>query len=148
MPDISESAGQLALRVAKKMQDMDAVGKNLGIQVIGVESGAARLSMTVRDDMIGGHNFCHGGFLFTLADTACAYACNSSNVNTMSQSLNIAFLSPASKGETLIAEANVVAVSGRSVYLDIKIVGHDNRDVAITRGQCRTLSGSVVNDEA
>jgi acyl-CoA thioesterase len=83
----------------------DHAARFLGIQVLEVSLGVARLAMTVRDEMLNGHGVCHGGFLFALADTAFAYACNSAGVPMVAAGANIEFLAPAAAGERLIAIA-------------------------------------------
>lgn len=139
-------ADDLARRVALVMGSLDKVGSRLGMSLDEIRPGYARIAMRVTEDMINGHNICHGGFTFALADTACAYACNSHNQNTLSQALNIVFLTPASLGETLVAEASETARAGRTSTYDIKVTGGDARMVAVAQAQCRAVKGQMVPD--
>lgn len=141
-------ADALALRVGNALTERDRVGRSLGIVLAGIGPGWARLEMTVREDMINGHDICHGAYLFALADTACAYAGNSRNANTLSQGVSLAFVAPALKGERLTAQARECVVAGRSSYYDVTITRPDGEVVAILRGHCRAVGGRVVEDPA
>lgn len=77
----------------------------MGMRILGIKPGYAKIEMAVRGDMVNGHHICHGGMIFTLADAAFAYACNSYNKNTVALACNIDFLAPAKEGEILQAEA-------------------------------------------
>ena len=88
------AAQALAERVAEGMYARDRASQGLGIRIVGVAPGTAELTMTVRGDMVNGHAICHGGFVFTLADSAFAYACNSYNANTVAAGCSIEFLAP------------------------------------------------------
>ena len=81
----------------------DRASQGLGMRIASVGPGFAELTMTVRDDMVNGHAICHGGFVFTLADSAFAFACNSYNVNTVAHGCTIEFLAPAREGDVLTA---------------------------------------------
>lgn len=139
---------ELAVAVGKTMYAKDRVGNRLGMRVDEIKPGYSRIAMEVTEDMINGHEICHGGFTFALADTACAYACNSHNQNALSQALNIVFLSPAMLGETLIAEASESARGGRTATYEIKVRTPENRIVAVAQAQCRTVKGHMVEMEA
>jgi acyl-CoA thioesterase len=136
----------LARRVGSVMISQDRVGNRLGMDLDEIRPGYARMAMKVTDDMINGHDICHGGFTFALADAACAYACNSHNQNALSQALNIVFLTPAVLGETLIAEARESARAGRTSTYDIKVVTQNNRVVAVAQAQCRAVKGQMLAD--
>lgn len=137
---------ELARKVAVVMSSLDKVGTRLGMNLHEIKPGYARIAMQVTEDMINGHNICHGGFTFALADTACAYACNSHNQNTLSQALNIVFLTPAALGETLVAEARETARAGRTSTYDIRVTGEGARMVAVAQAQCRAVKGQMVDD--
>ena len=98
---------QLALAVAEAMWSRDQAAQALGMAIVEVRPGYAVLTMKVRPDMVNGHHICHGGLIFTLADTAFAYACNSYNHNTVASACHIDFLSPGKEGDLLEAEAVV-----------------------------------------
>ena len=133
----------MAVKIGEIMMSRDPVANQLGMKIDEIRAGYSRISMQVTQDMIGGHNLCHGGFTFTLADTACAYACNSRNVKTLSQSVNIIFLAPATLGEILIAEALENACEGRTSTYEIKIKTEKNIVVAVAQAQCRTVRGQM-----
>jgi acyl-CoA thioesterase len=97
--------------------------------------------MQVRDDMINGHKICHGGFLFTLADTAFAYACNGYNQFTVAQHCSINFVSSASIGERLRATATERLREGRTGIYDVTVKNQDGKIIAEFRGTSRTIKG-------
>ncbi|PWC52545.1 hydroxyphenylacetyl-CoA thioesterase PaaI [Azospirillum sp. TSO22-1] len=138
----------LATAVATAIRGRDRVSRQLGIDLLDIGPGRARMAITVREDMLGGHDLCHGGILFTLADTACAYAVCSRNVATLSQTMNVAFIAPARLGDRLTAEATEVVTSGRTAYYDIRITNQDEHQVAVVRGQCRLLGKPILVTEA
>lgn len=139
-------AVKVAEQVGKAMQAMDQVGRRLGMSMEEIRPGYARIAMDVTTEMINGHDICHGGYIFALADTACAYACNSYNQNTLSQALNIVFMLPATLGSTLVAEAVESAHSGRTGTYEIKVTGNKARVVAVAQAQCRSVSGRMVDE--
>lgn len=134
----------LADAVTQAMWLRDRTSQGLGMQVVRVKPGYALLSMTVRSDMVNGHHICHGGFLFTLADSAFAYACNSYNQNTVASSCNIDFLAPAAEGEVLEAEAVERSLSGRTGVYDITVRSHSGKMVALFRGKSYRITGEVI----
>jgi acyl-CoA thioesterase len=135
----------LARRVADHLRAREGTGKAFDIVIEEVREGYARIHMVVRADMLNGHGVAHGGMIFTLADTAFAYACNSRNVSTMANQASIVFLSPGKEGERLTAEAREQAVSGRSGVYQIRVTGEDGRDVAAFQGLSRSVGGAVIN---
>lgn len=144
----TQAALALATEVGAAMFAKDRIGHRLGMRVEAIRPGYARLVMQVSADMINGHDICHGAFTFALADTACAYACNSHNHNALSQALNIVFLSPARLGETLVGEAVESARAGRTLTYEITIKSGDERMVAVAQAQCRMVSGQMVGPAA
>lgn len=104
--------------------------------------------MTVRDSMLNGHGICHGGFIFSLADTAFAYACNSGNELTVAQHCSIDFLRPARAGEQLTATAREVSRRARSGIYDVAVCGQDGETVALFRGLSRSRPGVPVIEDA
>lgn len=134
----------LAAAVAESMFARDSASRGLGMQIVRVAPGEARMSMTVRPDMLNGHAICHGGFIFTLADSAFAFACNSGNVNTVASGCSIEFLAPAQLGDVLTAAARVRAQVGRSGIYDVEVVNQDGVVVAHFRGKSTRIKGSVL----
>ena len=118
----------------------DAATKALGISLDAVGPGRAVMSMTVRPDMLNGHRTCHGGLIFTLADTAFAFACNSYNARTVAQECSVTFLAPAREGDRLTATCTERHRRGRSGLYDVS-VANGSGPVAEFRGLSRTVSG-------
>ena len=112
----------------------DAASRMLGIKLAGYGPGWARTTMTVRDDMVNGHGICHGGLIFSLADTAFACACNSWGPVTVAAGGDIVFIAPARTGDVLTAEARVRSRYGRNGIYDVTVT-HDARLVAEFRGR-------------
>ena len=140
---------RLAQRVGRAMFAGDRASQALGMVLDDVAPGRARMRMTVRDDMINGHDICHGGLIFTLADSTFAFACNARNQVTVAAGADIAFLSPARKGETLIAVAQERAGTGRSGIYDVEVVeAASGRLVALFRGRSRRIEGTIIEPDA
>ena len=137
-------ANELASRVAHEMLAAEGTGPAWGIQIEETRSGYCRLSMTLRDDMLNGHRTAHGGIVFALADTAFAYICNGKNERTVAAQASIVFLGSAEASETLIAEGEEVATSGRSGVTRVSVKTADGRDVAEFTGYSRSIGGAVV----
>ena len=135
---------QLAEDVAKAMMARDRSLDTLGIRLESIGPGRATLSMTVRDDMLNGHGICHGGFIFTLADSAFAYACNSHDHNTVAGGCSIDYLRPVSRGEVLTATGVEVSLSGRSGIYDITVTDRHGARVAVFRGRSVRVKGDVI----
>lgn len=114
----------------------------LGIKLDNVGPGTCQMSLEVADHHLNGHDICHGGYIFTLADSAFAFACNSYNRNAVAQQNQITYLSPGRGGETLVATAKEVSRTGRSGIYDVTVTGGDGRIVALFRGLSREIGGS------
>lgn len=134
----------LAEQVAYAMYPRDRASQLLGIRLITVRPGYARLSMTVRPDMVNGHHLCHGGLIFTLADSAFAYSCNSYNRNTVASACGIDFLAPAREGDILEAEAVEQSLSGRTGVYDVTVRNRSGQTIALFRGKSYRISGEVI----
>lgn len=145
---MSDPESELAGAVARALYARDAAARHLGIEVRHCGSGEAVLTMTVQDTMLNGHGTCHGGFLFCLADTAFAYACNSGNELTVAQHCSIDFLRPARADEHLTATAREVTRRPRSGIYDVTVCGEDGETVALFRGLSRSRPGTPVLDDA
>jgi len=128
------------------MYDEDNASRSLGMVLDEVRPGHAKMRMIVRDDMINGHDICHGGLIFTLADSAFAFACNARNQVTVAAGAEIHFISPAKKGETLVAVARERASAGRSAIYDIEVTDSaSGRLIALFRGRSHRIEGSIVD---
>ena len=138
-------ANELADRVAHGMLAAEGTGPTWGIVIEEARGGYARLSMTIRADMLNGHGIVHGGMVFALADTAFAYVCNGKNEKAVAAQASIVFLGSANEGERLIAEGEEVATAGRSGVTRVTVRTSDGRAVAEVTGYSRTLGGAVVD---
>lgn len=138
---MTEERDVFAAKVAEKLYARDMTAQRLGISLDAVTMGAAVLSMTVTEDMLNGHGVAHGGYIFTLADTAFAYACNGENVATLAQHCQITFITSGQLGERLKATASELSKTGRSGLYDVEVHGGDGRLVAAFRGASRTVGG-------
>ena len=120
------------------MMDSDAASRMFGIELLGYGAGWARVQLTVRDDMVNGHGICHGGVIFSLADTAFACACNRWGPVTVAAGADIVFVAPGRLGDKLTAEARLRARYGRSGVYDVTVARGDEV-VAEFRGRSREL---------
>jgi acyl-CoA thioesterase len=138
-------ADDIANTVASVLGSRDRVSASLGMELMEVREGFARLRLCVRENMLNGHDIVHGGILFVLADTALAYAANSRNTVTVTQQASIIFLSPAKLGETIIAEAAERNLIGRNGTYDVDVTAEDGRTLAVLHGLTRALAATVVS---
>ena len=118
----------------------DLVAQSLGIAISGVSPGRATATVTVTPQMTNGHGICHGGYLFLLADTAFAFACNTHGHTVVASGADVEFLAPVAVGEQLVATAEEVVLRGRSGVYDVT-VRRDTEVVAVFRGRSRQLRG-------
>lgn len=130
-----------ARKSADTMWAKDKASHWLGAQIDEIDAGRAVLSMVVQDHHLNGHGICHGGYIFTLADTAFAFACNSYNKLVVAQQNTITYLSPGKVNERLTATAVEASLTGRSGVYDVTVTGEDGRKVALFRGLSRQISG-------
>ena len=137
-------ADALARRCADRMYADDAASQTLGITITDVATGTAIASMTVRDDMANGHGICHGGYVFTLADTAFAFACNTYDDVTVAAGADISFLEPVHRGDELTATAVELSRRGRSGLYDVTVRTGAGTVVAEFRGRSRSLGRSLL----
>ena len=131
-----------AERSSEAMLKDDHTTKSMGMTIEAVGPGTATLSMVVRKDHLNGHGSCHGGAIFTLADSAFAFACNSHNTMTVAQHCSVAFLAPGREGDRLTATAKEVTLAGRSGIYDVTVTRDDGVAIAEFRGLSRTVSGT------
>jgi acyl-CoA thioesterase len=134
---------ELARASADAMWSADTASRGLGMEIVDVAPGRATLTMTVGEAMLNGHEIAHGGFIFTLADSAFAFACNSYGERTVAQHCTISFIKPVAKGDRLVATAREVSRVGRSGIYDVS-VSANGAIIAEFRGFSRTVGGSIV----
>jgi acyl-CoA thioesterase len=131
-------------QVGAHMFAADRASRGLGMRIVELGAGSARLEMAVRDDMLNGHEICHGGFITTLADSAFAFACNSRNRLTVAAGLSVDFLAPAHRGDVLTADAVEVSLAGRTGVYDIVVTNQRGARVALVRGRSARLGDRTV----
>ena len=132
---------QIAQRCADIMWPDDHAARGLGMTIAAVGPGTAKLTMSVRQDMVNGHGTAHGGFIFALADSCFAYACNSFNHRAVAAGVDINFLAPAHLGDTLTAHGQARHQGGRSGVYDIEVSNADGKLVAVFRGRAARIKG-------
>ena len=135
----------LAELAGKTMYERDPASQALGMTLAAIRPGYARMRMRVREDMLNGHGTCHGGFIFMLADSAFAFACNSHNFNTVGAGCTIDYLAPGRAGDVLVAEAVEQALAGKTGVYDVVVTDQDGRKVALFRGKSHRVAGHVVD---
>lgn len=140
-PNPALTPQQTADIVRDGMSANDRASRALGMQIDEVAPGRATLSMAVRDDMLNGHDLCHGGLIATLADSAFAYACNSHNVLTVASGFAIDLLAPARLGDVLTARCAEVSKAGRTGVYDVEVANQRGERVAVFRGRSYSIKG-------
>jgi len=143
---IDAFAQSLAERVAARMFDADRASRALGMRIESVAPGRAEMTMTVRDDMLNGHAICHGGYIFLLADSTFAFACNSYNRNTVAQGCTIDYLAPARAGDELRAAGVERSRTGRTGVYDIDVTNQQGTTIALFRGKSYRVDGNIVDE--
>jgi acyl-CoA thioesterase len=142
------TAQAVAERAAQAMFDQDLASQKLGMSIAEVRPGYARLVMAVREDMVNGHEICHGGLIFTLADSAFAFACNTYDAVTVAAAASIEFLLPAHLGDELTATAEERSRSKRTGVYDVVVRNQQGESVALFRGRSHEIGGSVARERA
>jgi acyl-CoA thioesterase len=142
-----EKALARAERAAQAMFERDRASQALGMRITGVRPGWARVVMRVRADMVNGHGLCHGGMVFSLADSAFAFACNSYNDSTVAAAASIEFMAAVHEGDELTAEASEAWRSRRSGLYDITVTNQRGERIALFRGRSHRVDGRVVEEE-
>jgi len=137
---------QLAEAAAAAMWADDDCSEALGMEIVHIAPGEARITMSVRKDMVNGHNICHGGLIFTLADSTFAFACNSFNLNAVAAGARIEFLAPGKLGDVLTAQGNVVTQGKRSGVYDVSVTNQDGKLLALFRGNSARIGGSLADE--
>ncbi|PLX39273.1 MAG: phenylacetic acid degradation protein PaaD [Hyphomicrobiales bacterium] len=140
-------AQQLAQACADAMWEDDKAARSLGIEIVEVSPGHAVARLTITDSMVNGHDICHGGYIFLLADSAFAYACNTYDQRTVAQHCTINFLAPAHSGDVLTANAVERQRAGRSGIYDISVTNANGVAIVEFRGMSRTIKGTLIEAE-
>lgn len=136
---------EIARRSADAMWAEDNASRGLGMTIEAVGPGSAALSMIVRPEMVNGHGLCHGGFIFTLADSAFAFACNSRGQRHVAQHCQVTFVAPGRLGMRLTAVAQERQRAERSGIYDITVRDEAGSVIAEFRGHSRAIQGSLVD---
>jgi acyl-CoA thioesterase len=137
------SPDDLARACAEAMWKQDDASTGLGMEIVEIRSGQATLKMTVKPHMVNGQRIAHGGFIFTLADSAFAFACNTHNERVVAAEGNITFIRPGKLGDVLVAKAREISRSGRSGIYDVSVTANAVV-IAEFRGHSRTIGGTWV----
>ena len=141
----SQQAQRLAEQITEVLYAQDRASRALGIRIDETRPGYARATMVVRPDMTNGHRIAHGGLVFTLADTAFAFACNSHNESNVAASASIDFLAPSHEGDELTAVATELWRSGRSGIYEITVTNQKGARIALFRGRSARIAGQVIS---
>jgi acyl-CoA thioesterase len=142
---MNDAPQSLAEKVAQVLYASDKASQSHGIRIAEVRPGYARLTMSVRSDMVNGHRICHGGMVFTLADSAFAFACNACNENTVAASASIDFLAAAYEGDELTAEGRELWRTRRNGIYEITVTNQKGARIAFFRGRSYRVDGQVVS---
>lgn len=137
------SPDDLARACADAMWNDDDASQGLGMEILEVKAGQATLAMTVKPHMVNGHGIAHGGFIFLLADSTFAFACNSHNERAVAAQCNISFIKPGKLGDRLVATAKEISWTGRSGIYDVRVTV-DGVAIAELRGHSRTIGGAWI----
>lgn len=146
-PPANAQARRLAELSAQALFRNDSASRSLGIRIADVGPGFARLGMIVRLDMLNGHGMCHGGFIFSLADSAFAVACNTHNAVTVAAAAAIDFLASAHVNDELTAEARELWRSKRTGIYEIRVSNQRGETIALFRGRSHCIGGQIVPAE-
>jgi len=140
------SPEDIARACADAMWAEDDASKGLGMEIVEIGPGFATLAMTVRPDMVNGQRIAHGGFIFTLADSAFAFACNSHNARVVAAQGQITFIKPGKLGDRLVATAREITRGGRSGIYDVRVTVGDTV-IAEFRGHSRVIPGAWLPEQ-
>ncbi len=139
----SHGAEEIARRAAETMWASDGASRHLGMEILDIGPGTATLALTIGETMTNGHGIAHGAFIFAVADSAFAFACNSYGEVTVAAHCSITFIRPGRCGNRLIAKAKEVSRTGRSGIYDVQVTA-DGETIAEFRGHSRTIGGSLI----
>jgi acyl-CoA thioesterase len=141
-------AQQLAQRTAELLFERDQMSRNLGMRIVRVGPGSAIVAMRVRADMLNGQGSCHGGVLFSLADSAFAFACNTYNAVTIAAGATVDFILPAQQGDELTAIAKELWRVRRIGLYDVAVMNQRQEQILLFRGRSHQLDSKLINDGA
>lgn len=141
---VARNSQEMAELTAAAMFASDVASRGLDMQIQHVAEGMATLSMRIKPSMLNGHQTCHGGYLFTLADSAFAFACNSRNQVTVAAGCSIEFLLPGREGDVITVTATEQSLSGRTGIYDARLINQHGQLIALFRGKSHKLNGEVV----
>jgi acyl-CoA thioesterase len=144
----TRDAQQVAERSAAALYERDRASQQLGIRILDVQPGRARVIMKVTSDMVNGHQVCHGGYLFTLADSAFAFSCNTYDRATVAAAGSIDFLAPARAGDELTATASEQWRSRRAGIYEVVVTNQKGERIALFRGRSHQLDRPVAGQQA
>jgi acyl-CoA thioesterase len=145
---MSLAPDQIAQRCADIMWPDDHAARGLGMEIVSASAGCASLRMTVRPDMVNGHGICHGGFIFAVADSTFAYACNGYNHRAVASGVDINFVAPAHLGDVLTAVGQARHQGGRSGVYDIEVSNQTGKLIAVFRGRSSRIKGHFFEEAA
>jgi len=142
---MAATSNDLAARVGEAMFAADAASREfLQMELVKCEPGRAVMRMTVREPMLNGHRICHGGLIFTLADSTFAFACNSHNKVAVAAGCSIEFLKPGQLGDVLTCEGVEQVLQGRHGIYDMKVTNQRGEVIAMFRGKSAQIQGTVI----
>jgi acyl-CoA thioesterase len=140
----SRSSRQIAEACGVRIYQGDRAARSLGVVLDEIGPGRSRVSLTVREEMLNAYDICHGGVIFSLADCAFAYACNSRNRKTVAAGATVDYLSAARLGDRLTAVAEERALAGRTGVYDVRVVDQSGELIACFRGRSRRVAGTLL----
>ncbi|TQV71519.1 hotdog fold thioesterase [Aliikangiella marina] len=132
------------MTIAEQLLRNDPASQMLGIQLVSIDEESCSVSMVVTDKMTNGYDVCHGGFIYTLADTASAFASSMEGETILSASNQIEYLAPAKLGDRLIAAAKVSFITGKNLFCDVKVTNQSHQVIALVRGKLISKNASKV----
>lgn len=138
---------KLSYKVALKMMSDTKFENALGMELIDVDDGYAKMKMEVKEMMLNGHGTCQGGAIFSFADAAFALACNSRNITTVAAACDISYVKPAFLGDTLMATATEKYLKGRNGIYDILVVNQKFESIAFFTGKSLAVKGTILNED-
>ena len=137
---------ETAKKVASTILERDKTCRSMGICLEYVNEGTATLSLKIKEQHINGHGICHGGIIFTLSDSAFAFACNSRNAASVAQHASVTFIKPAELGDKLFATAKEISLVKRNGIYDVTVTNQNAHVIAEFRGYSRTIKGPVLKE--
>lgn len=143
---MSSDTQNIAQKCVDKLWEGDTASQHLNMKILSVEAGIVAMQMRIEDTMLNGHKTCHGGYIFSLADSCFAFACNSRNDKMVAQQCSINFCQPAMEGDLLTASSKEAQRKGRSAIYDIEVVNEAGEIIAIFRGLARQIKGQHLEE--